>query len=57
MTDGEPILDLAALLESVGGDRDLLDELAGTFAQEVPGWVASLRSAISSFPRCSGLLR
>ena len=48
MTDGEPILDLAALLESVGGDRDLLDELAGTFAQEVPGWVASLRSAISS---------
>jgi HPt (histidine-containing phosphotransfer) domain-containing protein len=48
MTDREPILDLDALLESVGGDRDLLDELAGTFAEEVPGWLASLRSAISS---------
>lgn len=48
MTDREPILDLGAVLESVGGDRDLLDELAGTFAEEVPGWVAALRSAISS---------
>lgn len=48
VTEREPILDLDALLESVGGDRDLLDELAGTFAEEVPGWVATLRTAISS---------
>ncbi|HYU16511.1 MAG TPA: Hpt domain-containing protein [Candidatus Acidoferrum sp.] len=48
MTEPEPILDLDALLESVGGDRDLLDELAGTFAEEVPGWIATLRTAISS---------
>jgi HPt (histidine-containing phosphotransfer) domain-containing protein len=48
MTEPEPILDLDALLESVGGDLDLLDELAGTFAEEVSGWVATLRTAISS---------
>jgi len=48
MTEREPILDLEALLESVGGDRELLDELAGTFAEEVPGWLATLRTAISS---------
>ena len=48
MTEPEPILDLDALLESVGGDRDLLDELARTFAEEVPGWLATLRTAISS---------
>ncbi len=48
MTEREPLLDLDALLESVGGDQELLDELAGTFAAEVPGWVATLRTAISS---------
>ncbi len=48
MTGQEPILDLDALLESVGGDRELLDELAGTFAEEVPGWVTTLRTAVSS---------
>ena len=48
VTEQEPILDLDALLESVGGDLDLLDELAGTFAEEVPGWVATLRTAASS---------
>jgi two-component system, sensor histidine kinase and response regulator len=48
MTEPEPLLDLDALLESVGGDRELLDELAGTFAAEVPGWIATLRTAVSS---------
>jgi HPt (histidine-containing phosphotransfer) domain-containing protein len=48
MTEPEPILDLQALLASVDGDRELLDELAGTFAEEVPGWLATLRTAISS---------
>jgi HPt (histidine-containing phosphotransfer) domain-containing protein len=48
VTEQEPILDLDALLESVGGDLDLLDELAGTFAEEVPGWVTTLRTAASS---------
>lgn len=48
MTEPEPILDLQALLESVDGDRELLDELAGTFAEEVPGWITALRTAASS---------
>ncbi|HEY7652758.1 MAG TPA: Hpt domain-containing protein [Methylomirabilota bacterium] len=48
MTDGEPILDLAALLHSVGGDGELLDELSGTFVAEAPGWIAALRAAVSS---------
>lgn len=47
MTEREPILDLGALLESVGGDQELLDELAATFAAEVPGWIATLRTAVS----------
>jgi len=48
MTDREPILDLAALLDSVGGDRELLDELAGTFTAELPGWISELRAAVSN---------
>ncbi|HTG11005.1 MAG TPA: Hpt domain-containing protein [Candidatus Eisenbacteria bacterium] len=36
------------MLESVDGDRELLDELAGTFADEVPGWITALRTAASS---------
>jgi HPt (histidine-containing phosphotransfer) domain-containing protein len=48
VTESAPILDLQALLESVDGDRELLDELAGTFAQEIPGWISALRSAAAS---------
>ncbi len=48
MTESGPLLDLDALLESVGGDRELLDELAATFIAEVPGWIASLRAALES---------
>jgi HPt (histidine-containing phosphotransfer) domain-containing protein len=48
MTEREPILDLDALLESVGGDQELLDELAGTFVAEVPAWMTALRAAASS---------
>jgi HPt (histidine-containing phosphotransfer) domain-containing protein len=48
MTEREPILDLAALLDSVGGDQELLDELAGTFTAEIPGWISALRAAVSS---------
>jgi HPt (histidine-containing phosphotransfer) domain-containing protein len=44
----EPLLDVDALLGSVGGDRELLDELAATFAEEVPGWIATLRTALAS---------
>jgi two-component system, sensor histidine kinase and response regulator len=46
MTEPAPPVDLAALLESVDGDRDLLDEMAATFIAEVPGWLASLRAAL-----------
>ena len=48
MTEREPLLDVDALLGSVGGDRELLDELAATFAEEVPGWMVTLRTAIAS---------
>lgn len=48
MTDSGRLLDLDALLESVGGDCELLDELATTFISEVPGWVTSLRAALAS---------
>jgi HPt (histidine-containing phosphotransfer) domain-containing protein len=44
----EPLLDVDALLGSVGGDRELLDELAATFAEEVPAWIATLRTALAS---------
>ena len=48
MTESGPLLDLDTLLESVGGDRELLDELAATFIAEVPGWIASLRAGLES---------
>lgn len=48
MTESGPLLDLDALLESVGGDRELLDEMAATFIAEVPGWIASLRAGLES---------
>jgi HPt (histidine-containing phosphotransfer) domain-containing protein len=48
MIEREPVLDVQALLDSVGGDRELLDELAGTFAEEVPGWIATLRAALAA---------
>ncbi len=48
VTESAPIVDLQALLESVDGDQELLDELAGTFAQEIPGWISALRIAAAS---------
>jgi HPt (histidine-containing phosphotransfer) domain-containing protein len=48
MTEREPLLDVAALLGSVAGDCELLDDLAGTFAEEVPCWIATLRTALAS---------
>lgn len=48
MTEPGPLIDLDALLESVGGDRDLLDELAVSFVAAVPGWIAALRAGLES---------
>ena len=48
MNEREPLLDVDELLDSVGGDRELLDELAATFAEEIPGWIAALRTALAS---------
>lgn len=48
MSESGPLLDLDALMESVGGDRELLDELAVTFIAEVPGWITSLRAGLES---------
>ncbi len=41
------MVDLDALIESVAGDRELLDEVAATFISEAPGWIASLRAALA----------
>jgi HPt (histidine-containing phosphotransfer) domain-containing protein len=48
MTVQAPLLDVDALVSDVDGDRDLLDELAGTFVAEVPDWIARLRAAVAS---------
>ena len=48
MSEQRPILDVDAVLDSVGGDCDLLDELAQTFTAEVPAWISQLRAAVSS---------
>jgi HPt (histidine-containing phosphotransfer) domain-containing protein len=48
MIEHEPPLNVDALMDSVGGDRELLDELAATFAEEVPAWIATLRTALAS---------
>jgi len=48
MTEREPLLDVDDLLVSVGGDRELLDELATTFAEEIPVWIATLRTALAA---------
>lgn len=42
----EPVVDLDALLTNVGGDAELIDELADTFAAELPGWIIPLRAAV-----------
>jgi len=47
MSGCDPVVDLDALLESVAGDCDLLDELAATFISETPAWIASLRAALA----------
>jgi PAS domain S-box-containing protein len=39
-------LDRASALERVGGDQQLLKELAGLFLNACPGWLAELREAI-----------
>jgi PAS domain S-box-containing protein len=39
------VLDRAAALERVGGDLQLLKELAGLFLDACPGWLAELREA------------
>jgi HPt (histidine-containing phosphotransfer) domain-containing protein len=41
-------LDVAALLDRVDGDRDLLAELVALFDDEQPGLVAALRAAIAA---------
>jgi HPt (histidine-containing phosphotransfer) domain-containing protein len=48
MSEPGPLLDLDALLASVSGDRELLDELAATFIAEMPGWITALRAALEN---------
>ena len=46
MSGSRVVLDVDALLASVDGDCELLDELAAAFTAEVPRWVAELRTAL-----------
>jgi HPt (histidine-containing phosphotransfer) domain-containing protein len=39
--------DWSAALAAVGGDRELLQELAVLFLKECPGWLAEIRAAIT----------
>src|SRR5262245_2409606 len=43
--DAAPI-DLAAALARLGGDRELLRDLAGLFLEDCPGWVEAIRESI-----------
>lgn len=45
--EGGEVLDVAALLGSVGDDQELVEEMAGTFLEEIPRWMAELRAAVS----------
>jgi HPt (histidine-containing phosphotransfer) domain-containing protein len=47
MDERDPILDIDALLGSVDGDCELLDEMAGTFTAEIPTWISELRAAVT----------
>jgi HPt (histidine-containing phosphotransfer) domain-containing protein len=48
MEERDVTIDVAALLASVGGDHELLDELTTTFEAERPGWIASLRAGLAA---------
>lgn len=43
----EGALDLPAVLERVGGDKDLLREIAGIFLEEYPSLIGAIRSAVA----------
>jgi len=43
----EEILDPAAALQRVGGDRELLHQIAVLFRTHCPGWMAAIRDAIA----------
>jgi HPt (histidine-containing phosphotransfer) domain-containing protein len=45
-TPTDPLLDVEALVDFVDGDLELLDELAGTFVDSIPGWRSALRAAV-----------
>jgi CheY-like chemotaxis protein len=40
--------DMAAALERVGGDEELLKELVGIFLEECPQWLAAVRAAVAA---------
>jgi PAS domain S-box-containing protein len=44
----EQVMDVQEALEHVGGDRELLRELAGVFRSEAPGMLAAVREALAA---------
>lgn len=48
MSAGEtPAVDLAAVMARLGGDRELLGELAGLYLEDEPGLLAQLEAAVA----------
>jgi HPt (histidine-containing phosphotransfer) domain-containing protein len=47
-TPSAPPADVAALREWVGDDLELLDEVAGDFAAQVPVWLAGIAEALGA---------
>ena len=43
-----PLLDRATLLDRIGGDEDLLRELASIFLDEYPALIEEIRSAVAA---------
>jgi HPt (histidine-containing phosphotransfer) domain-containing protein len=42
------ILDLAALMDRLGGDRELLQELIGLYMEDEPGLLAQIAAAVNN---------
>jgi HPt (histidine-containing phosphotransfer) domain-containing protein len=46
-TDRKPVFDRQVLLERMGGDGELLDDVLTVFIEEIPGMMSELRAAVS----------
>ncbi len=45
--DRKPVFDRQLLLERMGGDDELLDDVLSIFIEEIPGMMSEIRTAVS----------